>query len=257
VEFLLYSKNIDIMETERKKYVTYFRVSSVRQEREGISLEAQRARMRKYVDSVNGELIGEFTDTDSGDKRNRKGIMQAVDMAKSTNATLVVDELDRCCRDQIMAWTLRETKTENGERMEMFFLDFPFPMNDLVYGTIVNFAAYFLQQNRRKTKKAVAYCIEEMNQNGGRVVKKNGNIQTSWGNSGFGEMGSLGGKISGEVRRANRENDPMWRMAANTAREMRRSGDSYEKIAATLNSTGLKTRRGKQWTKALIRTLFV
>ena len=45
------------------------------------------------------EVIGNFQDVDSGKKDERKGLQDALMIAKENNATIVVAKLDRLSRD--------------------------------------------------------------------------------------------------------------------------------------------------------------
>jgi DNA invertase Pin-like site-specific DNA recombinase len=80
-------------------FVAYYRVSRERQERSGLGLDAQRARVAAYVATQGGALVGEFTETESGKRVTRPELERAIAMAKGAGATLIVGKLDRMARN--------------------------------------------------------------------------------------------------------------------------------------------------------------
>src|SRR5262245_32388573 len=78
------------------KYVAYYRVSTERQGRSGLGLEAQ----RHAVETFNGgKVIAEFTEVESGRRNDRPELAKAMQHAKATGATLLIAKLDRLSRD--------------------------------------------------------------------------------------------------------------------------------------------------------------
>lgn len=79
------------------KYVAYFRVSTDRQGKSGLGLDAQRAAVAKHIGQ--SELIAEFTEIESGRKNDREQLAAALATAKRAKATLVIAKLDRLARN--------------------------------------------------------------------------------------------------------------------------------------------------------------
>ena len=50
----------------RGKFIVYYRVSTDKQGNSGLELEAQRKAVRDYLDGGNWQLLGEFTEIESG-----------------------------------------------------------------------------------------------------------------------------------------------------------------------------------------------
>lgn len=103
------------------KYVAYYRVSTDKQKRSGLGLDAQREAVQKHLDGGNWKLVGEFTETESGKRNSRPQLALALATARLHNATLIVAKLDRLARNTRFLLTLVE---ESGER-GVVFCDLP------------------------------------------------------------------------------------------------------------------------------------
>ena len=81
-------------------FVAYFRVSTKRQGLSGLGLEAQKSLVHNYINStLDGKLMLEYTEIESGKKDNREQLAQALHHCEMTGATLIVSKLDRLSRD--------------------------------------------------------------------------------------------------------------------------------------------------------------
>ena len=54
-----------------RHYVTYYRVSTQRQGRSGLGLDAQKAAVRSYLDAHAGIVLATFTEVESGKRDDR------------------------------------------------------------------------------------------------------------------------------------------------------------------------------------------
>ncbi|MGX9117882.1 recombinase family protein [Mesorhizobium sp. BHbsci] len=79
------------------KYVGYYRVSTKRQARSGLGLEAQQQMVRQFA-GAHGELIGEFVEVESGRNDRRIELAKAISAAKRAGASLLIARLDRFSR---------------------------------------------------------------------------------------------------------------------------------------------------------------
>lgn len=78
-------------------FVAYYRVSTKRQGRSGLGLDAQRASISAFIKD-HGRVIAEFTDITSGKKDERTELNKAIKLARSTGARLLIAKLDRFSR---------------------------------------------------------------------------------------------------------------------------------------------------------------
>lgn len=131
------------------KYVTYLRVSTLKQGRSGLGLEAQRKMCATFIEQHNGELAKEFVDVESGTHRDRKGLWAAIDYCKSNNMPLVIAKLDRLARD--VEFTFKVINTG----IEIHFTDMP-AVNTMILGVFAAVAQYERELTSKRTKDALA-----------------------------------------------------------------------------------------------------
>lgn len=81
------------------RFVSYLRVSTDRQGRSGLGLEAQRAEVASYLNGGSWSLIAEFVEVESGAKSDRPEIGRALALCRAHRAVLLVAKLDRLARD--------------------------------------------------------------------------------------------------------------------------------------------------------------
>jgi DNA invertase Pin-like site-specific DNA recombinase len=88
-------------------YIAYYRVSTARQGRSGLGLEAQQAEIEAYVDG-RGEIISQFTEIESGKVNSRPELAAALAQCKATGSTLIIAKLDRLARKVAFVANLME-----------------------------------------------------------------------------------------------------------------------------------------------------
>lgn len=81
------------------KFVAYYRVSTERQGRSGLGLDAQRESVKDYLNGGKWSLVGEFTEVESGRSQRRPMLEAAISMCRREGATLVIAKLDRLYRN--------------------------------------------------------------------------------------------------------------------------------------------------------------
>lgn len=103
------------------KFVAYYRVSTERQGRSGLGLDAQREAVSRHLDDGSWSLLGEFTEIESGRNNARPQLAAALTMFRLTGATLVITKLDRLARNARFLLSVMEGSGETG----VVFCDLP------------------------------------------------------------------------------------------------------------------------------------
>jgi DNA invertase Pin-like site-specific DNA recombinase len=94
------------------KFVAYFRVSTDRQGKSGLGLEAQRKSVLDYLDGGRWDLVGDFTEIESGKHNDRPELEKALAACKRQKAKLVIAKLDRLSRNLAFIATLMDSGVE-------------------------------------------------------------------------------------------------------------------------------------------------
>lgn len=132
-----------------KKYCTYIRVSTRMQGNSGLGLDAQRNTCANYIASQKGLLDREFSEVESGTKRDRKILLAAIDYCKENNCVLVFANLSRLARD--IEFTFKVINTG----IEVYFCDMP-QINTLILGVMAAVAQYERERTSQRTIAALA-----------------------------------------------------------------------------------------------------
>src|SRR5215468_4310062 len=101
------------------KFVSYLRVSTDKQGRSGLGLEAQREAVAAYLNGGKWTLVTEYVETESGKRADRPKLEAALAHAKAIGATLVFAKLDRLTRNVDL---LRALVASN---VDLVFCDLP------------------------------------------------------------------------------------------------------------------------------------
>ena len=81
------------------KFVSYLRVSTDKQGRSGLGLEAQREAVASYLNGGRWTLVAEYVETESGKLADRPKLKAALAHSKALGPTLVFAKLDRLTRN--------------------------------------------------------------------------------------------------------------------------------------------------------------
>jgi DNA invertase Pin-like site-specific DNA recombinase len=81
--------------------IAYIRVSTAKQGRSGLGLEAQQAALARFAEAEGFEFAQTFTETESGkhDESHRPALAAALDFARRQGTPIIVAKLDRLSRD--------------------------------------------------------------------------------------------------------------------------------------------------------------
>src|SRR6202048_4660789 len=91
-------------------FVAYYRVSTDRQGRSGLGLEAQRAAIRGYLGQATPSA--EFTEIQTGKRNDRPELERALALCRKRKAKLVIAKLDRLSRNLAFIAALMDSGVE-------------------------------------------------------------------------------------------------------------------------------------------------
>jgi DNA invertase Pin-like site-specific DNA recombinase len=83
---------------QQGKFIAYYRVSTDKQGKSGLGLEAQRQAVMNYLNGGEWKIVGEFTEVESGRRSDRPQLDAALKAARLHRAAIVVSKVDRLTR---------------------------------------------------------------------------------------------------------------------------------------------------------------
>lgn len=215
-------------------FVAYYRVSTARQGRSGLGLDAQRRAVTDFLNGGSWELLAEFVEVESGKADDRPQLEQALATCELSGATLVVAKLDRLSRNLAFLAKLQES----GARFVA--ADMP-EANELT----IHIMAAVAQAERKAISTRTKEALAAAKARGVRLGGNRGNLEDL----------RKGPAKSAEVR---------CRQARERALKVRRqidaisAGDermSLRQIAAALNDRGITAPRGGRWHASQVKAV--
>lgn len=156
------------------RFVSYLRVSTARQGKSGLGLEAQRKAVADYLNGGHWELLAEYVEVESGKRNDRPKLQKALQHCKATGATLVIAKLDRLSRDAHFLLGLQKSS------VRFVAADIP-DANEMTVGILAVIAQHERKLISERTKAALAMAKERGvklgNPNGAAHLQGLGNDQ--------------------------------------------------------------------------------
>jgi DNA invertase Pin-like site-specific DNA recombinase len=214
------------------KIVAYYRVSTKRQGRTGIGLEAQQKAVYALAERYGATIVGEYIEVEKGRKVARPKLHEAVHHAQLTNSMLVVAKLDRLARNAQFTRTLRDSQLP-------FICCDNEHANDLTIDLLAVIAEHEARAIATRTKEALA------------VVKGRGKLLGSvrpghWdGKEHLRLAGAKKGQPLGVAGNAAAARKRYTQVLMPEIKRRREAGESLETIVTWLNEQGFTTRPTK------------
>lgn len=207
------------------KFVAYYRVSTKRQGESGLGLEAQRKAVRDFLNGGRWELVGEFTDVESGKHDDRPELARAIAQAKREKATLLIAKLDRLSRKLSFVASLMESG------VKFVAVDNP-QANELTIHILAAVAQAERKAISDRTRAALAAAKARGVKLGSPKIEK---------------------ARQSALRSVRTSADKFAANVQPVIEQIRASGlTTLRQIADALNARGVKTRRGAEWTAAAV-----
>ena len=215
-------------------YISYLRVSTDRQGKSGLGLEAQRKAVADHV-AGKGGIAAEYVEIESGKKNDRPQLARALAEAKRTGAVVLIAKLDRLARNVAFIANLLEAG------VEIAAADMP-EANRFLLHIMAAVAEHEAQAISERTRAALAAATAR-------------GVALGW---------SMPGR-AGEQRQAARKGAERNALKADqhagnvlpVIRQIAARGASLRQIACELNTRGIKTARGGPWYAATVRNVMV
>jgi DNA invertase Pin-like site-specific DNA recombinase len=210
-----------------KHFIAYYRVSTDKQGKSGLGLDAQREAVRAFLAGNGWPPLLEFTEVESGKRNDRPELAAALAACRKHGATLVIAKLDRLARNVAFVSNLMESG------VEFVAADFP-TANRLTVHILAAVAEHEREMISTRTKAALAAAKARGKKLGGyrgvsvdqaMGTQANATKAREWA------QGELGQEIA----------------------KMKASGSSLWEIAHSLNNIGVRTRRGGDWQAVTVK----
>lgn len=210
-----------------ERFVIYYRVSTARQEKSGLGLEAQGETVTRFLESCGKgwDVVSVYRETESGKKDDRPELAKAIRDCRLKGARLLVAKLDRLSRDLGFIADLQKS----GIKFTVA------EMPDATELTIHIYAA-MAQHERKLISERTKNALQAAKAKG----KKLGNPCLQRGE----QIPGSGAPANANAARIEKADD----FARQIAQIIKEQGDgSLRKIAKALNNAGYRTARGKEW----------
>jgi DNA invertase Pin-like site-specific DNA recombinase len=215
-----------------RKFVAYLRVSTAKQGRSGLGLEAQREAVARFIADRRGVLVApEFVEIESGAENARPMLTAALKRCRVTGSTLVVAKLDRLSRNAGFLLTLKDAD------VPFVAADVP-DANNLTVGILAVMAQHERDLISARTVAALAAAkARGVKLGGARPGRKHIRHHSA--------KGVAAAKAAADARLHDVVDD---------LRSLKREGLSLNAAAVRLNDQGIRTPSGNgRWTATAVR----
>jgi DNA invertase Pin-like site-specific DNA recombinase len=215
---------------ETRRYIAYYRVSTSRQGRSGLGLEAQQQAVSVFLHGNRELIVKSFTEIESGRRNDRPQLAAALDACHRHKAVLLIAKLDRLARNVHFISGLMESG------VEFIAVDMP-EANRLTIHILAAVAEHEREMISQRTKAALQAAKARGATLGSPEPKK-------------------GAAIRSQVLQEKAD-----RFAANTLpiiRGLQAEGiTSHKALAKALNMRGIQTANKRKWYGTTVRNLLV
>lgn len=203
------------------RFISYYRISTRRQEASGLGLEAQRTSVMNFINHNGNILVAEYTEQESGKNDKRHELLKAIQKCKELDAILCIARLDRLSRNLSFISNLMDSK------IRFCCVDMP-DATELTISIFASLAQWERKRISERTKDALQ-------------AKKRREPLWKPGTNNFTLEGSIKGRATIQ---SNIINDQANRHAFHFIRPLVEQGYTYQAIATMLNAENYRTRLG-------------
>jgi DNA invertase Pin-like site-specific DNA recombinase len=216
--------------------IFYLRVSTEQQATEGVSLEAQQAKLTAWATLNDATVLGVYSDAGlSGTKDDRPGLLAAMEAATKSKATLVVYSLSRLSRST--AATIRLADELNRAGAELVSLSEKIDTTTAAGKMVFRMLSVLNEFERDLVSERTTTALRHKKAQGQRV----GEIPFGY------DLAADGITLTA---------NPAQLEAIELINSLRAEGLTYQAIADELTARGIATKKGKaKWSTASIHKI--
>ena len=212
--------------------IAYYRVSTERQGRSGLGLEAQQHSVEEYAKRSGRTIAGAYTEIESGRRRDRPQLAGALARAKAVGGTVVVAKLDRLARDVALILKL----VDSG--IPILFLDLPEISADPIVGRLVlTIMAAIAEFESRRIGQRIKEALARRRARG---LKQPGFLDPA------AQQKASAAEVAARRRIVKEFRERVQPLVLGLKAKAR----TFAQTALELNARGILTFRGKRWTLA-------
>lgn len=215
--------------------VGYVRVSSQEQADQGISIAAQKNKIKQWTELHDYSILGIYSDKGmSGTRTNRPGLKTALEMACTHKAIFVVYSLSRFSRSttDTLKFTSQLQKAEAELVSISEQIDTLSAAGKMIFRVLAVLNEFESDLGSERTKAALDYRRAKGLKTGGFTPY---------------------GYFADKDKRLHFE--PKEQQVIKQMRAMVNNGMNYQSIAKQLNEQGIKTKKGKKWYGNVIKAI--
>jgi len=211
------------------KFVAYYRVSTDKQGKSGLGLDAQKEAVQQRLNGGRWQMVAEFVEIESGSRTSRPQLDAALAACKKNKAKLIVAKLDRLTRNVAFLLKLIDAG------VEVLFCDLP-ELNGamgrfvlIVMASVAELEAGLISERTKAALKAAKSRGVRLGRHGVEV---------------------LAPKYREEARQRAEQLGPI-------ISELQAKGYSRNRIATELNKLKVPTPRGGRWDHSSVQNVIV
>lgn len=204
-----------------KPCIEYIRVSTHKQAATSLGLDAQRYAIKSFCSRESYEVVASFQDIDSGGNDDRRGLTEAIELAKSKSIPIIVSKLCRLSREvffiaKLMKHNVPFIVVELGQEVPPFMLHIIASLN---------------QEQRRQVSINTKNALRQAKRNGVRLGTHNHKV------------------LEGVKRRGTKT---LERVGPDIIEAKMQGLTSRKQICDFLNNKKILSPTGRKWTKGTI-----
>ncbi len=244
---------------ENAGFVAYYRVSTGKQGRSGLGIEAQQEAVKTYLNGGDWVIVGEYTEVESGKRADRPALDEALAAARVHRASLVVSRVDRLTRSVAFLSRLLEAG------VDVRFADLPQiegATGRFMLQQMVSVAELEAGMISKRTKDALAAAKKRGTKLGGRRYKFKRDANKKIIKDAKGKPvrtkeianGSDAGRAASREARQDRAAQRATDLLPIIKRVQAAGATSLRAIAAALNAKQIPTARGSgEWSPVQVK----